>query len=137
MTDLKALSDAGTQGEWMLGHYADPDHSCSCRSILADNRYFGGIARIYEPEGNGDNPPESQQIANGNLIVALVNAHRADDLVPASEVQAARDAALEEAAQAIWDGPRRQYARAADGISLMAAHSCRDAILALKGTPHE
>lgn len=47
---------------------------------------------------------------------------------PADDVRAE---ALKEAANAIWNGPIREYARAAQGPELQAAHKCRDAILAL------
>jgi hypothetical protein len=46
---------------------------------------------------------------------------------------AIREAALREAAFAIWNGPIMDYARAARGPELNAAHACRDAIFTLIG----
>lgn len=46
---------------------------------------------------------------------------------------AIREAALREAADAIWNGPIRVYGRAAQGSELNAAHACRETIFALIG----
>ena len=51
--------------------------------------------------------------------------------LPAAPAEYVRAGALYQAANAIWDGPIREYARAAQGPELQAAHKCRDAILAL------
>ena len=45
--------------------------------------------------------------------------------LPAVNPAAIREAALREAADAIWNGPIRVYGRAAQGSELNAAHACR------------
>jgi hypothetical protein len=42
-----------------------------------------------------------------------------------------REAALREAANAIWNGPIKSYGRVAQGSELNAAHACRETILSL------
>lgn len=74
-----------TPGPWMVGHFADDDHSCNCTGILSQC-YMGAIAQIRIDnelpiaEGGNDSPPLEEAKANGRLIAA------APDLLAASQL---------------------------------------------------
>ena len=93
MSDLKALSDAATQGRWT-------DHRNSGLSVYmwhGDNtggRHIADTGRI-----SSDSPAHiiAEDKANASFIAALVNAYRAGTLVDATQ---ARKDTLQEAADA-------------------------------------
>ena len=71
---IEARARAATQGEWIPGHHANPDHSCSCRGILSEF-YFGSICTVNESLTrdieDGDNPPPEEAAANARHIAGM------------------------------------------------------------------
>lgn len=90
-TDLTALSKVATQGEWKAERWGDGSSRAGCLNILCD----------AEEAVLAENVPRQDAV----FTVALVNAYRSGDLVPASDVTAAHEAGrlvgLEEAAKEV------------------------------------
>lgn len=99
MTDqLKQLSEAATQGEWLVG----------AKDAGTDERYLDGphfsICKLHH---HCVGAIENEMEANAAFICALVNAYRAGELVSASEARAQVAVAYEVAADELakWSEP--------------------------------
>jgi hypothetical protein len=90
MTDIKALDAAATQGVWFAGPLTTNDDDQRFISVGPydlsdrpnnDHHYEDTILEVWD-NPNNDGEPE----ANAALIVALVNAYRANQLVPVEAI---------------------------------------------------
>lgn len=131
MTDLKALSDAATQGEWETSHRSCGHDDGYRTQIFPTSDPDNSICTLHWHSVKTDEGFRTDRAENAQLICALVNAYRAGTLVDATQ---ARNDVLQEAAKACQTEIALSDCPILDEWSV-GVEDAMNTILALKPTP--